>query len=344
MSSSCFGSTKERALFSTASHVNRVTSIMNASEHRAGIVALVGRPNVGKSTLLNRFVGEKLAIVSPKPQTTRNRILGILSEPNLQIAFLDTPGVHKAKGPLHQFMVETAMSAIDEVDAVLFVIEPALKSDNTVEVGEVATWIAQRVRAAKKPAILAINKIDLIDKPLILPVIDAYRKALPEAEIFPICARTGEGLPELLAGLAALLPPGPPLFPEDTLTDQAERVLVAELVREQVLRHCRDEVPYSTAVAVDHFDESDREPSAPVQAGKIGGLVRIAATIFVERDSQKAIVIGKGAKMLKLIGASARHEIERLLGAHVYLSLLVKVEHRWSERPDSLRRFGYRGQ
>lgn len=317
---------------------------MNALEHRAGIVALVGRPNVGKSTLLNRFIGEKLAIVSPKPQTTRNRILGILTEPDFQIAFLDTPGVHRPKGPLHQFMVETALSAIDEVDAVLFVIEPAVKSDNTVEIGEVAAQIVERVKAAHKPAILAINKIDLIPKPLLLPIIDTYRQALPEAEIFPISASTGDGLPALLDGLRAVLPPGPALFPEDMLTDQAERAIVAELIREQVLRQCRDEVPYSTAVAIDHFDESEREPHGPVQPGKLGGLVRIAATVFVERDSQKAIVIGKGARMLKQIGAAARHEIERLLGAHVYLSLLVKVERRWSERPDILKRFGYRGQ
>ena len=315
---------------------------MHTPEHRSGIVALVGRPNVGKSTLLNRFIGEKLAIVSPKPQTTRNRILGVLSEPDFQIAFLDTPGVHRPKGPLHQFMVETALSAIDEVDAVLFVIEPAIKSDNTVEIGEVTAQIVERVKSARKPVILAINKIDLIPKPLLLPIVDTYRRALPDAEIFPISASKGEGLDQLLQGLCAVLPPGPALFPEDMLTDQAERAIVAELIREQVLRHCRDEVPYSTAVAIDHFDESEREPNAPVQPGKIGGLVRIAATIFVERDSQKAIVIGKGARMLKLIGAAARREIERLLGAHVYLSLLVKVERRWSERPDILKRFGYR--
>lgn len=317
---------------------------MNAPEHRAGIVALIGRPNVGKSTLLNRFIGEKIAIVSSKPQTTRNRILGILTDPDLQIAFIDTPGVHRPKGPLHQFMVETALSAIDEVDAVLFVIEPAVKSDNTVEIGEVTAQIVERVKAANKPVILAINKIDLIPKPLLLPIIDTYRRTLPEAEIFPISASTGDGLPALLDGLRAALPPGPALFPEDMLTDQAERAIVAELIREQVLRHCRDEVPYSTAVAIDHFDESEREPNGPRQPGRLGGLVRIAATIFVERDSQKAIVIGKGARMLKLIGAAARREIERLLGAHVYLSLLVKVERRWSERPDILKRFGYRGQ
>ena len=315
---------------------------MNQHEHRAGIVALVGRPNVGKSTLLNRLIGEKLAIVSPKPQTTRNRILGILSEPACQIAFIDTPGVHKPKGPLHQFMVETALSAIDEVDAVLFVIEAALRRDDTVEIGEVTQQIVERVKAARKPVVLAINKIDLIPKPLLLPIIDAYRQALPGAEIFPISAGTGEGVPELLEGLRAIVPPGPALFPEDMLTDQAERAIVAELVREQVLRHCRDEVPYSTAVAIDHFDESERAPNAPVPPGKIGGLVRIAATIFVERDSQKAIVIGKGARMLKQIGQDARQGIERLLGAHVYLSLIVKVEQRWSERPELLRRFGYR--
>ncbi len=311
-------------------------------DHRSGIVALVGRPNVGKSTLLNRFIGEKLAITSPKPQTTRNRILGILSRPDCQIAFLDTPGVHKPKGALHKFMVETALSSIDEVDAVLLVIEAALRRDHTVDVGDMVREIVQRVKRAKKPVVLAINKIDTLPKPLLLPIIDTYRKELPGAEIFPISAREGEGLDELLTGLRAVLPEGEPLFPEDMLTDQAERFIVAEFIREQVLRQCRDEVPYSTAVDIDHFDESEREPLGPVKPGQLGGLVRIAATIYVERESQKAIVIGKGARMLKQIGADARRAIESFLGTHVYLSILVKVEPHWSERADALRRFGYR--
>jgi GTP-binding protein Era len=312
--------------------------------HRSGFVAIIGRPNVGKSTLLNRLIGEKLAIVSPKPQTTRNRVLGILTRPEYQIAFLDTPGIHKAKGALNRLMVETALSAIPEVDAVLFLIEAAIRSDGNVDVGEGNQLILQRLAQAKKPVVLAINKIDALEKKWLLPIIDAYRRLYPFAEILPLSALQGDGVSLLEKRLAELLPEGPALFPEDMITDQAERFLVAELIREQILRHCREEVPYSTAVVVDHFDESEREPRTPAPKGRLAGLLRIDATVFVERDSQKAIVIGKGGQMLKKIGAAAREEIERLLGAHVYLALLVKVERRWSERREALRRMGYAGR
>lgn len=311
--------------------------------HRSGFAAIIGRPNVGKSTLLNRLIGEKLAIVSPKPQTTRNRILGILSRPEYQIAFLDTPGIHRAKGALNRLMVETALSAIPEVDAVLYLIEAAVRPDGGVDVGEGNQLILQRLQQAKKPVVLAINKIDALEKKWLLPIIDTYRRLLPFAEIFPLSALQGDGVALLEKRLAELLPEGPALFPEDMITDQAERFLVAELIREQILRHCREEVPYSTAVVVDHFDESEREPKTPAAKGRLAGLLRIDATVFVERDSQKAIVIGKGGQMLKKIGAAARAEIERLLGAHVYLALLVKVERRWSERREALRRMGYAG-
>jgi GTP-binding protein Era len=312
--------------------------------HRSGFAAIIGRPNVGKSTLLNRLIGEKLAIVSPKPQTTRNRVLGILTRPEYQIAFLDTPGIHKAKGALNRLMVDTALSAIPEVDAVLFLIEAAIRSDGGVDVGEGNQLILQRLEKAKKPVILAINKIDALEKKWLLPIIDAYRRLYPFAEILPLSALQGDGVDLLEKRLAELLPQGPALFPEDMITDQAERFLVAELIREQILRHCREEVPYSTAVVVDHFDESEREPRTPAPKGRLAGLLRIDATVFVERDSQKAIVIGKGGQMLKKIGAAARAEIERLLGAHVYLALLVKVERRWSERREALRRMGYAGR
>ncbi len=311
--------------------------------YRSGFVAIVGRPNVGKSTLLNRLIGEKLAIVSPKPQTTRNRVLGVLTRPDHQIAFLDTPGIHRAKGALNRLMVETALSAIPEVDAVLFLIEAAVRGDGSVDVGEGNRLILQRLERAKKPVVLAINKIDALEKKWLLPIIDAYRRLFPFAEILPLSALEGDGVELLESRLAELLPEGPALFPEDMITDQAERFLVAELIREQILRHCREEVPYSTAVVVDHFDESEREPKAPAPKGRLAGLLRIDATVFVERDSQKAIVIGKGGQMLKKIGAAARAEIERLLGAHVYLALLVKVERRWSERREALRRMGYAG-
>ncbi len=296
---------------------------------------------MGKSTLLNRLTGEKVAIVSPKPQTTRNRILGVVTRESHQIAFLDTPGVHKAKGELNRYMVDVALDAMSEVDAVLFMIEAAVRGDGTVEIGEGNQFILDRLRKANKPTILAINKIDTIAKPYLLPLIDTWHKQLPFAEIIPISATAGEGVELLESSLAKLMPEGEALYPEDMITDQPERFLVSELVREQVLRHCREEVPYSVAVVVDHFDESERVPEKQPAKGKLAGLVRIDATVFVERDSQKAIVIGKGGQMLKKIGAVSREEIERLLGAHVYLALLVKVEKRWSERQDALRKMGY---
>lgn len=312
------------------------------TQHRSGFVAIIGRPNVGKSTLLNRLTGEKLAIVSHKPQTTRNRILGIVNREGYQVAFLDTPGVHKAKGELNRLMVDAALGAIADVDAVLFLIEAAARPDGSVEVGEGNQLILQKLKQSGKPTILGINKIDSVPKKdMLLPIIGTYRTQYPFAEIFPISAQKGDGVAALEAELVKLLPEGPPLFPPDMVTDQAERVVVAELVREQILAFCREEIPYSTAVVIDHFDESEREPERPVVPGKLGGLVRLDGTIFVERDSQKAIVIGKGGQMLKKIGAAARGQIERFLGAHVYLSLLVKVEKRWSERHETLRRFGY---
>jgi GTP-binding protein Era len=308
-------------------------------EHRSGFVAIIGRPNVGKSTLLNRLTGEKLAIISPKPQTTRTRILGIVNRPGYQIAFIDTPGVHKAKGALHRTMVEAAFSAIDEADAVLVMIEAAARPDGQAAVGEANQLILERLKEAGKPAVLVINKIDLIAKKLLLPLIDTYRRLYPFAEIFPVVATRGEGVGELEKAVVPLLPEGPPLFPPDALTDQTEQVMVSELIREQVLRLCREEVPFSTAVAVDHFDESERGQEPP--PGKLAGLVRIAATIYVERESQKGIVIGKQGQMLKRIGTAAREKIEQLLGTHLYLSILVKVEPRWSERQDALRKLGY---
>lgn len=331
----------------------------------SGFVALIGRPNVGKSTLLNRLTGEKLAIVSPKPQTTRNRILGVVTRLEGQVALLDTPGVHQAKGELNRYMVDVALRALGEVDVVVMMVEPADEGGRArkapsgqalaPQVGPGNRFILERLRQAHRPTVLVINKIDTVSKPLLLPLIDAYRREFSFAEIVPVSARSGDGIDELLTLLFGLLPEGPPLFDPDTLTDQAERQLVAEYVREQVLRYCRQEIPYSTAVEVDVFDESDREPlprappkkgktgktPVPSSAGGLAGLIRIAASIYVERESQKGIVIGKRGQMLKSIGADARAAIERLLGTHVYLSLRVKVEPNWSERPEILRRLGY---
>lgn len=306
--------------------------------HRAGFCAIVGRPNVGKSTLLNRVLGEKLAIVSAKPQTTRNRMLGVLTKPHLQVAFFDTPGIHRAKGHLNRFMVEQALGILPDVDVVLFLVEPGLIRDPSVpsevrvEIGEANRFVVEKLEQAARPVILGINKVDTVPKDVLLPVIAAWREVLPRAEIFPLSALTGDGIEQLVELVGAHLPEGPAIFAEDMLTDAAERFIVAEFIREQILRATHQEIPYSCAVVIESFDESERE-------GR--GLVRIFARIYVERDSQKAIVIGRQGAMLKKIGTAARREIERMLGCRIFLSLQVSVEPRWSERQDALRRLGY---
>jgi GTP-binding protein Era len=296
---------------------------------RSGFAALIGRPNVGKSTLLNRLIGEKIAIVSPKPQTTRGRILGVVTRPGGQVAFLDTPGIHQAKGALNRFMVDTALTAASECDVVLFLIEADVSG---VSPGNRA--VVDRLKQLKKPTFLVINKIDEIKKHMLLPLIDTWRNELPFAEVMPISALKGEGVEELFELVMKAMPEGEPMFPPDVYTDQAERTLVGELIREQLLRHCREEIPYSSAVLVEIFDESDR------QTGK-AGLVRIDAAIYVEREGQKAIVIGKRGAMLKTIGTDARKAIERMLGCKVYLALRVKLEPKWSESADAMRKLGY---
>jgi GTPase len=312
------------------------------STSRSGVVALVGRPNVGKSTLLNRLVGEKVAIVSPKPQTTRTRILGVVNRPEGQVAFVDTPGLHQPKGSLGQAMVALAVGALSDVDVVVFVVEPTLGKDgHTPEVTADNRRILERLSALRKPRFLLLNKVDAVAKPPLLPLAELYRQLVPFDETFFISARTGEGVEEFLRAVLERLPLGPPLFPAEQFTDQSERVLAAELIREQVLHHCREEVPHASAVDIEVFDESDRAPRPGAQ-GRLQGLVRIAATIFVERESQKAIVIGKRGAMLKTIGTEARAALERMLGTHIYLSLRVKVELRWRDTERGLRRVGLR--
>jgi GTPase len=296
---------------------------------KSGFAALIGRPNVGKSTLLNRLIGERIAIVSPKPQTTRGRILGVVTRPEGQVAFLDTPGIHQAKGALNRMMVDTALTAASEGDVVLFLIEADMQG---ISPGNRA--VLDRLKRLNKPTFLVINKIDEVKKNVLLPLIESFRHELPFAEVMPISALKGDGVEKLFALVMNAMPEGEQMFPADVFTDQAERTLVGELIREQVLRHCREEIPYSAAVMVEIFDESDR------QTGK-QGLVRIDAAIFVEREGQKAIVIGKRGAMLKTIGTDARAAIERMLGCKVYLALRVKLEERWSERADALRKLGY---
>lgn len=322
---------------------------------RSGYAALIGRPNVGKSTLLNRLLGQKVAIVSPKAQTTRTRILGVLTKESGQVAFFDTPGLHQAKGPLNKFMVDAALNAIEESDAVLFLVEAeGLAEEKAPTLPPGVRAVLQQLKGVSKPIILVVTKIDAVKKALLLPLIDLYRKAFDFAEVLPVSARRGEGLDNLFERVLAHLPEGEPLFPQDTLTDQTERALVAELVREQVLRHCHQEVPYSVAVMVEEFDESERDKPPPRQSKKkkpepsskptLMGLIRISANIYVERESQKAIVIGRRGEMLKTIGTDARLSIQRMFGNHVYLSLQVKLEPRWTERPEGLRKLGYGAQ
>lgn len=300
---------------------------------RAGFVAIAGRPNVGKSTLLNRILGEHVAIVTPRPQTTRTRILGVHNAPGVQIAFFDTPGLHRGAGALNRRMVEVALRTVAEVDAVLLLVEAGTGPRGEVEIGEVTRWAVAEVARANRPVILGVNKMDRAPRPSLLPVIAAYRDLHPWAEVVPFSALTGENVDRLLAVLAGHLPEvAAPLFPPDLLTDQAERVLAAEYIREQVMLLTRQEVPYAAHVEVESFDESER------RGGE--GLVRVAAVLAVERESQKGIVIGKGGAMLKRIGTAARQRLERLLGCKVFLSLTVRVDERWSERPAALRKLG----
>lgn len=301
------------------------------TQYRAGFVALIGRPNVGKSTLLNRLIGEHVAIVSPRPQTTRTRILGVLSGPDHQLAFFDTPGVHAAKGVLNRRMVEVAVDTLSEVDAALVIIEAGTGPGGRVEIGEGTRTVIAEVARSRKPAVLGINKIDRAPKASLLPVMEAYKDLHAWTALVPFSAQTGENVDRLVEVLAAAMPESEaPLFPEDVLTDQAEKQLAAEYVREQIMLKTAQEIPYSVAVEVEAFDESDRRED--------GGLVRVAALIRVERDSQKAIVIGKKGAMLKAVGTEARKRLEKLLGCKVFLSLTVKVDERWTEKPASVRR------
>jgi GTP-binding protein Era len=305
-----------------------------ARAFRAGTVAIVGRPNVGKSTLLNRVLGEKIAIVTPRPQTTRTRILGIWNGAGAQIAFFDTPGLHRAEGALNRRMVEVALAAMGEVDAVLLLVEAGTGPGGQVEVGEATRWIVSQVARSRKPAILGLSKIDRAPRESLLPVIAAYKDLHAWAEVVPFSARTGENVDDLLDTLARHLPEAEgPAFPPDVLTDQAERQIAAEYVREQVMLLTREEIPYAAAVEVEVFDESGREEGPQ-------GLVRIEALVSVEREGQKAILIGRRGEMLKRIGTAARQGLERLFGCKVFLKLHVRVDPGWSEKPQALKRLG----
>jgi GTP-binding protein Era len=291
---------------------------------KSGFVSIIGRPNAGKSTLLNNLLGEKLAIVSHRPQTTRNRILGIKNHPGGQIIFWDTPGIHQARSKLNQAMVKAALRTYNEVDVVCFLIE-ADRPDH-----EENDFILKSLQQIRKPVLLVINKIDLVAKGLLLPIIDHYSRLRPFEQIIPLSALRGEGVEILVAELLRILPEGPRLFPEDMITDLPERFLAAELVREKVFLLTREEIPYATAVAIEEFKEKAEK-----------NLIVIKATIQVEKESQKGILIGGKGRMLKETGRLAREEMEALFGAKVFLELWVKVEKNWREDPRALRRMGF---
>jgi GTP-binding protein Era len=281
---------------------------------RAGFVSIVGRPNAGKSTLLNRILGAKVAIVSDKPQTTRTRILGVKTYGDGQAVFIDTPGIHKPMHTMNARMVDAAVQATRDVDVVLLVVDASLPT------GPGDTFVIGVVQRASRPALLALNKIDLIDKPALLPLIDWYRRQHAFEEIVPISSATGDGVGQLEQVLLSHLPEGEAVYPDDYLTDQPERTLAAEIVREKLLHHTRDELPYTTAVIVDRFEEPDAR-----------GLMRLFCTILVEHESQKPIVIGRQGAMIKRIGTEAREELERFFETRVFLDLHVKVRTDWRE-------------
>jgi GTP-binding protein Era len=287
---------------------------------RSGFISIIGRPNVGKSTLLNALLGEKIAIISDKPQTTRNRILGIVNQPDAQMVFMDTPGIHKPMHKMNEFMVKTALATYNEVDVILMLVEA------TEQPGGGDKFIIETLSDVKTPVFLLINKVDLVKKDALLPLMQEYSKLRNFAEIIPVSALRND-LGGLLDAILKRLPQGPKYFPDDQLTDQPERFIVSELIREKVFALTKEEIPYSTAVVIEEMKE---EPE----------ITRITAVIYVERDSQKGILIGKGGGMLKQIGTLARQEAEKLLGAKIFLQLWVKVKKGWREDEHMLKNIG----
>lgn len=291
---------------------------------KSGFIAILGRPNVGKSTFFNAIIGDKISIVANKPQTTRNRITGFKNFPDAQLIFLDTPGMHKPKTPLNRAMVQAAQDTIGDADALLVMVE----ADS--QIGPHDLFLIEALAGVKAPVFLAINKIDRVEKPSLLPLIDQYSKLYNFAGIFPICALKGVGLDELLDCLKEVLPEGPQLFPDDIATDATERFIAGEFIREQIMLLTQQEIPYASAVTIDAFKEEEE--------GK--NLIRISATIHVEKESQKAIMIGKKGAMLKKIGTQARLSMEKLFGAKVFLELFVRVKKDWTSSDRMLREFG----
>ncbi len=290
--------------------------------YKAGFVSIIGRPNVGKSTLMNHIIGQKIAITSSKPQTTRNRIQTVYTCDDGQIVFVDTPGIHKAKNKLGDYMVNTAYGSMNGVDVLLWLVEP------TTYIGAGEKNILEQIKKAKLPTILVINKIDTVKKAEILPVIDTYSKEYDFEQIIPVSAKKGEGISELINNIMKYLPYGQPFYDEDTITDQPERQIVAEMIREKVLRSMGDEIPHGVAVAIDSMKYE-------------GKICNIDATIICERDSHKGMIIGKHGSKLKEIGSLARVDIEDMLDCKVFLQLWVKVKKDWRDSDFLLKNFGY---
>ncbi len=290
---------------------------------KSGFVTLIGRPNVGKSTLMNGLIGQKIAIMSKKPQTTRNRIRGVLNRDEGQIVFVDTPGIHKARNKLGEYMVDVAQSTLHEVDVILWLVEP------DAVVGQGDQHILAQLTKVKTPVILVINKIDSVEKEDVLASINAFKDLYDFAEIVPVCARSGENTDELIRVIFSYLPYGPALYDEDTVTDQPERQMVSELIREKALHSLDEEIPHGIAVTIDRMEKKNK-------------VMHIDATIICEKESHKGIIIGKQGAMLKKIGSTARYEIEKMLGCQVNLSLWVKVKKNWRDSEYLVKNFGYR--
>jgi len=294
------------------------------TQFKSGFVSIAGEPNVGKSTLLNRILGEKVSITSKKPQTTRNRILGIAQRSLSQIVFIDTPGIHSARNRFNKRIVDTALSSIKDVDLIVWVADAVLPESVPER------FLTQILKPLNTPVILALNKIDLVEKQLLLSLIDTCIKAYPFKEIVPVSAKKGTQVDKLVSIIEKWLPYGPALFPEDSLTDLPERFICAEIIREKVFRLTGEEIPYATAITVEGFTENKKK-----------ALTTIHATIHVERDSQKGILIGKGGSKLKRIGEEARKDIENMLGNQIFLKLFVHVQKNWRKDAKALSRFGY---
>jgi GTP-binding protein Era len=292
---------------------------------KSGFVAIVGRPNAGKSTLINALVGEKVSIVTPVPQTTRNRILGIVNRPGAQVVFMDTPGIHKPLSRLNEQMMTFVRQALEERDLAILIVDALAKF------GKGDQYALQLLKEYAPKAILALNKIDLLHKPRLLPLIEQYAKLHDFEEIFPISALDGDGVQDVLQAVIRLLPEGPQYFPPDIYTDQPERFLASEIIREKVIRHTQQELPHVTAVFIEQFEETET-------------ITRIHAMIVVERDSQRPIVLGAGGQRIKAIGTEARLELEKLFPPKVFLELFVKVEPRWRDNRAVVAALDYRGE